>query len=408
MISVEKAIHLVLKNVSPLHPVWVPMEKALGRVLAKGVKAPFDFPRFANSAMDGYALHSADARLASPRKPVDLALQSRTVFAGTRGVDKLAPKSAVRIMTGAPLPKGADAVLPQEEAKIKNGRLILQCPVRYGYNIRPVGEDGRKGERVLSSGTFITPPVIGFLSALGIRRISICRPPRVAIIVTGNEVRPPAEKGLLPGKVCDTHTAFLRAALREFDLQPVWSARVRDRTDSLKSRLKKALGTADLVLVTGGVSVGERDFVRPVAKSLGVKTIFWGVAQKPGKPLFFGRKNNCFLFGLPGNPAAAVVCYLEYVRPALLKMLGFSKCRAIETTARLVEHAQTHSNRTFLLRGRLCGQNGDRRVVISKKQGSHLLRSFVDSNCLAILPNDFRYEDRKQNIKVHLYPWRTI
>jgi molybdopterin molybdotransferase len=408
MISVEKAIHLVLKNVSPLLPIEVPVENALGRVSAKTVKAPFDLPRFTSSAMDGFALRNADTLAASLRKPVELTLRAKTIFAGQRSSRKLEPKTAVRIMTGAPLPRGANSVLPHEEAKVQNGKLILQLPAAAGGNVRPAAEDCQKGERILRPGTFIDPMAIGFLSALGIKRIAIHRPPQVAIIITGNEIRP-IDAGRLPDDaVYDTHGNFLKAALREFGLTPVSITYVRDRFDSLQSTLKRALQRVDLVLVTGGVSVGERDFVRPVAKSLGVKTIFWGVAQKPGKPLFWGRKDDRFIFGLPGNPAAAVVCYLEYVRPTMLKMLGFSEYLSEEFSARLIRPAKSHNSCTLFLRGNVFAQKGEKRVAVRGKQGSHLLSSFVGSNCLAIVPKNSHNKSYKQLVKVHPYPWRNV
>ncbi|HLG93876.1 MAG TPA: gephyrin-like molybdotransferase Glp [candidate division Zixibacteria bacterium] len=408
MISVEKAVHLVLKNVSPLRPTRVPIEKALGRVSAKTVKAPFDLPRFASSAMDGFALRSSDTRLATSRKPVELALQPKTIFAGPGRKDKLLPKTAVRIMTGAPLPKNADCVLPQEEVWLKNGQLILPSSVPAGCNVRPRGEDCIKGELVLKPGSFIDPLALAFLSALGIKRIAVYRPARVAIIITGDEVSPLTVRRLPDGGVYDTHSSFLKAALCEFGLKPVSLAYVRDRFGSLVSKMKRALRDSDLLLVTGGVSVGERDFVRPAANRLGVKTIFWGAAQKPGKPLFFGRKGNHFVFGLPGNPAAAVVCYLEYVRPALRRMLGFSECAPVEISARLVRPVNVNGNRTIFLRAGLSARRGNWYVRPAGKQGSHLLRSFTASNCLAVIPKGMPNEKQKKVVNVHPYPWRTI
>ena len=408
MISVEKAIHLVLKNVSPLLPTKVPMENALGRVSAETVKARFDLPRFASSAMDGFALRNADTLAASYRKPVQLTLQAKTIFAGQHSSRKLQPKTAVRIMTGAPLPKGANSVLPQEEVRVNKGKLFLEVPVASGANVRPSGEDCQKGDRILRPGTFIDPMAIGFLSALGIKRIAIHRPPRVAIIITGNEVRPIGTIRLPKGAVYDSHSSFLTAALCEFGLRPVSITYVRDRSDLICTKMKRSLQQADLILVTGGVSVGERDFVRPVAKSLGVKTVFWSVAQKPGKPIFFGRKRSRFVFGLPGNPAATVVCYLEYVRPALRRMLGFFECAPVAVPARLVQPISVNGSRTTFLRAHLFARKKNWYANPAGRQGSHLLRSFVTSNCLVIIPTNLHNKNRKQLANAHPYPWRTI
>lgn len=407
MISVGKAQKLVVEKTRPLATVRVPTGEAMGRVATRDVTAPIDLPRFASASMDGYAVSSRDTRGASHGSPAKLRLVRRRILAGSKPGLAVPDGAAVRIMTGAPLPTGVDAVIAQEDARIERGALWMDGPLRAGTNVRRVAEDCRKGEKALAAGTLVQPGVVALLAALGVNRIEVRRPPRVAIVVTGNEVRRPTARSLPEWAVRDSHAAFLRAALQEFRIRPALVSYARDRVPDIRRRIARALDRADLVIVTGGVSVGERDLVRPVLSALGVRTVFWGVAQRPGKPLYFGTRGNVAVFGLPGNPASTIVCYCEYVRPAIRKMLGYRRCYPEEWAARLATPIRPAGGRTRFLRGRLTMHGGAWAVSVARRQASHMLGAFVGSDCLVVVPARVRgsLEVRSQ-VRVHPFPWR--
>jgi len=300
-----------------------------------------------------------------------------------------------------------DAVLPQEEARLEGGALLVTRPVRAGRNVRRAAEDCRRGDLVVAKGSRLQPGAIALLSILGVRQVDVRRAPRVAIVVTGSEVRPPAARSFPDYAVRDSSAAFLTSALKEFGITPSLVLYARDRAAEIREALARAFVRADLVIVTGGVSVGERDLVRPALSSLGARTIFWGVAQKPGKPLYFGDRRGVKILGLPGNPASTVVCYCEYVRPAIRVMLGEARGTPEEWAARLVAPVSREESKTQFLRGRL--EQGERgwSVAVDRRQGSNLLRSFLGSDCLVVVPpGPGRPLRAGSPVRVHPLPWR--
>lgn len=407
MISVSRAQRLVLARTRPLPAVRVRLSDALNRVATRDIRAPFDLPRYTASSMDGHAVASHATRGASAARPVRLRILRRAIFAGSRPGKALPAGAAVRIMTGAPIPVGTDAVIPLEEARVERGALVVMRPVRAGSFVRRAAEDCRKGDIVVPRGTRVHAGAVALLSILGIRRVVVRRAPRVAIVVTGSEVRLPTARPLPPYAVWDSHAAFLTAALKELGIRPGLVSYARDRAVEIRSRLAHALARADIVVVTGGISVGERDLVRPALASLRVRTVFWGVAQQPGKPLYFGLRRGVAVLGLPGNPASAVVCYCEYVRPALRRMLGDMGCMPEEWSARLVAPVPSGGTRARFLRGHLRGNGGAWRVTVARRQGSNLLGSFLASDCLVIVPAGARRPLRAgAEVRVHPLPWR--
>jgi len=407
VISVARARKLVLEKARPLPTVRVSTAEALGRIAARDIAAPIDLPRFASASMDGFAVSSRAARGASRQRPVTLRLVHRKIFAGSKPGTAVPGGSAVRIMTGAPLPAGVDAVLRQEDALVQHGALRVDRPLRAGTNVRKAAHDCRKGETAVTAGTLVQPGVVALLGALGVNRIAVRRPPRVAIVVTGSEVRRPAARSLPEWAVRDSHAAFLVAALQEFRIKPLLVSYARDRAPDIRRQIARALDRADLVIVTGGVSVGERDLVRPVLSSLNVRPVFWGVAQAPGKPLYFGTRGNVAVFGLPGNPASTIVCYCEYVRPAIRRMIGYRRCNPEGWTARLATPIRSVGGRTRFLRGRLSVRGGAWTVSVIRRQGSHMLGAFVGSDCLVIVPAGVRHPLAvRSEVRVHALPWR--
>lgn len=387
--------------------IRVPVSEAVGRVTTRGIRAPFDLPRFATSSMDGYALRSAATRGATPVRPARLRIARRAIFAGLPPGPPVRGDAALRIMTGAPLPRGADAVLPQEECRVDGPWLIVARPARAGRHVRRAAEDCRRGDRIVPKGTRLEPGTIALLSILGVREVHVRRPPRVGIVVTGSEVRPPAARAIPRYAVRDSHAAFLAAALKEFGIGPSCVAYARDSTVEIRRALAAATARADLLVVTGGVSVGDRDLVRAALSSMGARTIFWRVAQKPGKPLYFGTCRGVPVMGLPGNPASVVVCYCEYVRPAIRKMLGERNAAPEEWQARAANPIPRDGSRTGFVRGRLALRPLGWRVSADRRQASNLLRSFLECDSVIVVPPGSGGPLRPgSRVRVHPLPWR--
>ncbi len=382
MISVENARQLILKNALPLQPILMPLVQSLGLALAKDVPSPSDYPLYDVSAMDGYALKASDLRGASKAKPVTLKVQG-TQHAGDFLKTRLQTGGCFKVMTGGVIPSGADSVLERELVVEKDGRAEFYQPLVKGRNIRYRGESIRKGDLALKAGSLLHSRAIGFLASLGIEKAWVIPAPRVALLVTGNELVRPGRK-LKPGQIHNSNQWMLETALREQGLNPARSVSVPDHPGKLKSETRKALDTCDLVLLVGGVSVGDSDFSKPILKSLAVQKVFWRVAQKPGFPLYFGKKGKTLIFGLPGNPASAWVNFYEYVVPCLRTLQGLPTGR-VRQTARLVSEGPHRSFKTLFLKARL-KSGSDPQVVLLKGQGSHILQSLAGGDSLAVVP----------------------
>lgn len=371
-----------------------------GKRIATDISAPFDFPLFTSSAMDGYALRWEETKGASKAKPVSLKIAAR-IFAGDNPSQTLQPGETAQIMTGAMLPEGADSVIPLEEVRTaSNEAILIESPCEKGAHVRPRGEEIRKGELAATAGTRITPAVIGYLASLGIREVPAFEAPRICLIPTGSElVSAPAQ--ISPGKIFESNTFALGAALRQGGITPTLLEPVADREETLREAIRKGLEGHDILLVSGGVSVGEKDYVRPVLESLGVEILFHGVAQKPGKPLCFGKRDDRFVFGLPGNPVSALVCFYEYARPALLQWLGQSNVWPREETARLTEGVAKKKGRSHFLRARAVRNGGILHVTPFASQESHRMGSFAQANCLALIPCERERMEKGATITIH-------
>ncbi len=377
MISVEEAQQIVMNEVLSGPVVTLPLQDACGRVLAGELQSPIDSPLFDSSAMDGFAIAACDL---ARHKVVGL------VAAGNTIEKTLHRGEAMRVMTGAMLPQGTTAVIPQEEIlKEEDGTILISSPVTQDLHIRRQGEEVRAGDLVLSKNTPITAGAAGFLSSLGILKIPVFTPPKILIFPTGSELvsHPSA---LQSGKIMESNSCSLSAALFPLNLVPRIVSPVPDIPKVMHAMLEVALSENDFVLITGGVSVGIFDHVKEILASLKVKTCFWKVAQKPGKPLYFGRKNNTFVFGLPGNPASSLVCFYEYVRPALLKWMGFPDCFLKKCEARLLKPFFKKEERVHFVRGKVFYKEGEWQVDPFEGQESHKMGSFAKANCLAVIP----------------------
>ncbi len=286
MISFEEALAILSEHAFPVGTINVPLQDALGCTLAEPVISPADLPYFDNSAVDGYGILSADSNTASPESPIPLELLA-TVPAGESSLKTVTSGTAVKILTGAPVPSGVEAVIMQEFTEQDNGTVFLKRSVKPGENIRYKGEELRQGDIVLSAGTAVNPAVIGLLASLGYTTIKVFRKPKVALIITGNELVPPGE-ALQPGQIYESNSYSLVAALATMGILEVTVSQVKDNREATEQVLQKALEDADVVITSGGVSVGEFDLVKDVFTACNIQPHFWQVAIKPGKPVFFG------------------------------------------------------------------------------------------------------------------------
>lgn len=395
MATFEEARRLLAQSVHRLEPASLRLREALGYVLAQDIYSPLELPLFDSSAMDGYAVRSSDIM---GELPVKLKIAGE-VKAGDFKKRGLVKGEAYRIYTGAQIPVGADAVLVQEEGEEAEGFVIVKRHVRHGDNVRKAGEEVRKGELVLNAGTLLTPPAIGMLATMGISRVSVTRKPSVFVIATGSEVVEPGKR-LKPGKVYESNTYSIHAALRSMGIDRVKAARAKDDPSSIEALFRKALDAHDVLVFTGGVSVGRYDFVSGVFEKTGVEEVFHKVAQKPGKPVYFGRCDGKLIFGLPGNPASALVCFYQYVYPAIRKMSGLDPIFLQEGEFILEENIQVKPGKVHFIFGKATGGS----VVPLPHQASHMLSSFAVANCMVVVPAGQSLIKKGELVRVQFLP----
>jgi len=384
MIEYADARALVLAAAKGLAAESVPLARALGRTLARDVKAAEDIPPFTKATMDGYAVQAADTSQAAAA-PVSLeVLEDLPAGRPTRTV--LGPGQAVRIMTGAPLPAGADAVVMVEDTE-RSGRWVeVRREVRPGSNIGLAGEDLRRGEPAVGRGALIGPAETGMLAAAGAARVAVSRRPRVAVIATGDEIVEPG-RPKRRGQIRNANGPALVALAAAAGAETVYLGIARDRSASLAAKLAKAR-RADVIVLTGGVSVGDYDLVKAGLEAAGIKPVFWQVRIKPGKPVFFGVRGRQLVFGLPGNPTSAMVTFHLFVRPALDHLLGRAVVGPAPAKAVLEGTIVLKPGRTQFLRGCLVGTGPVLTVAPYDDQRSGVLRSMVRGRVLIVVPAD--------------------
>ena len=404
MLSVEEALERILSAFRPLEPERVPILEALGRVLAEDIYADEDIPPRANSSMDGYAVLSADTAGASRGVPVRLRVVGE-LAAGYVTDTEVTPGTAIRIMTGAPIPPGADAVVRVEDTEAEGEWVDVFAGAEVGQYVRPAGEDVRQGELVLQRGTLVRPQEVGMLATLGHKEVLVVRRPRVAILATGDEVAE-IDAPLAPGKIRNANSHSNAAQVVKCGGIPIMLGIARDRTQELTERIRAGLARGvDLFLTSGGVSVGDFDMVKGVLAAEG-EINFWRVRMKPGKPLAFGRIGAVPVLGLPGNPVSVMVSFEMFVRPAILKMLGLTDWERPTVEATLVDEVKHKDNRRHYLRVRLEKgkekeeHEGEYRAYLTGEQGSGVLSSMVKANALAIIPEDWTHAPAGARVRV--------
>ncbi len=399
MISLEDALAKVLQEVQPLESEGVCLWDAADRIASDSILAPIDLPPFDNSAMDGYAVRAQDVQSASPSSPVTLSvvgeIPAGSVFSGQLGVSQ-----TVRLFTGAILPDGADAVVMQEDtARTVDPRLLLVLePVKPFENVRFRGEDLKKSALLISRGQVFGFAQLGILAASGIESVRAFARPKIALLATGSELRD-AGQPLAKGQIYESNRIAIRTLLDHSSTDSKVFPLVTDSLQATKDALLEAFESCDAVISTGGVSVGDLDFVKQAFSDLGGRIEFWKLALKPGKPFVFGKRKSVPFFGLPGNPVSALVTFQLLVRPAINKMRGMISWRHRITGGVLAEPIKNHGDRRHFVRVKV-DEAG--RVKLAGSQGSHILRSLSESNGLLDV---FPGESLAQGTTVSVINW---
>lgn len=393
MISVSEARDIITQNIFSLAPINFKLENASGKVLAEDIYALLDIPAYPQSSMDGYAISFHDWQ-----KNKKLKIQGESA-AGSQQNIKLLPGNAVRIFTGAPVPAGADTVVIQEKTKIENGFLIIEDDrLAEGTSVRAKGSEIKKGMMALEKGSLLTPPAIGFLAGIGATIVSAYPIPSVSIIITGNELQEPG-KQLTYGQVYESNSFALKAILHQSGIEEIKLFRAEDTLDAVVKVLKEALQYSDLILFTGGISVGDYDFVLQAAETCGVQQLFHKVKQRPGKPLYFGKKETKVVFGLPGNPSSVLTCFYEYVLLAVSKMTK-KELQLKKLIVPIEKSIQKNTSLTHFAKG---FYNGNTAVQL-EAQYSYQMSSFATANCLIKIEEDVTLIKENEMVEIHLLP----
>ena len=383
LMPIEDALNMLLENANPITETEkLPLTEAQGRILAEDLLSSVDVPPHDNSAMDGYAVHSADLTEA---KEVLLPISQR-IPAGQMG-SELKLGTAARIFTGAPIPPGADAVVMQEVCTPEDGGVKITGPIPVGKNLRKAGEDIRVGDSILKTGTKLKPQDIGLAASVGIGEVSVYKRLRVGIFFTGNELREPGET-LEPGQIYNSNRHTMRGMLENLNCEIIDLGTVEDTLEATKAAMLKAAAESDLVITSGGVSVGEEDYIRIALEELG-QLDMWRINIKPGKPLAFGKVGDTAFLGMPGNPVSVFATFCIFARPFILRKQGTSETKAISFKVPAAFEWSKPGKRHEYVRARVEPDNNGRPVILLyPHQGSGVLTSTSWANGLAIIPAD--------------------
>ncbi|WP_094604358.1 Molybdopterin molybdenumtransferase [Sporomusa silvacetica DSM 10669] len=383
-ISLEEAQTLLLDLVEPAKECLVPLTRAVGRVLSQDIWSDINLPPFDKSPLDGYALQANDTIEVSSSHPVILDVIEE-VRAGYTSLKQVTSGTAIKVLTGAPIPNGADVVIKFEDVNRKGNKLELFYPLKSGSNIICAGEDVGQGEIVAKKGTLLNPPLVGLLAAVGVDLVPLFSKLKIGIISTGDELIDPSDD-LRSGKIYNSNFYSLSAYCSKLGAEAVSMGIVPDEKDAIVERISKALEDTDLVITTGGVSVGDYDIVPTALDHIGAETIFWKIDMKPGSPAIAAKYKNKLVIGLSGNPAAAFITFDLIVGPIIKRMMGFFQELPPRITATLADDFNKSSGQRRFLRGRLDNINGINYAKLTGKQSNGVLKSMVDCNILIDVP----------------------
>lgn len=406
MVSVEKAVDIILANSAALSDESVQLFDVPGRFLKEDVIAREHIPPADNSAMDGYAVIAMDTRGASVESPVSLEIIDEVKAGDPADGITVNKGGAARIMTGAPLPSGADTVVIFEDTREEQGKVHIFAEYAAGENIRRAGEDIARGSVVLRDGQRLGPAEMGLLASLNLQKVQVYRQPRVAIVSTGDEI---SEVGaeLEKGHIRNSNAYTLYGEILNYGAVPHYLGIARDDPVKTRNLLMEAL-RYDICVTTGGVSLGRYDFVKEAVTGLGVEILFDTINMKPGKPCVFGKKGSTLFFGLPGNPVSTMVSFVQFVRPAILRMMGARHIEKPLVRAILEEGIRKKPDRTHFIRGIFTLKEGVFHVSTTGPQGSGILKSMSHANCLIIVPAGVSRLEAGQTVDIQLIYHREI
>lgn len=395
MPTFDVARQIVLSRIAPLGTERVSILEAAGRVLAEDIAAPWSMPLCDNSAMDGFAVRSADCA----GVPATLRVTGY-IPAGGEICGEVLPGCAIRIMTGAPVPPGCDAVVPIEETDWDGDTVTVREPVKPGQHIRLTAEDVRTGETIINAGTLLRPPEISMLASFGRALVPVHRRAKVAILSTGDELVELGEP-LVPGRIINSNILSLAAAVKEIGGEPILLGIARDNRESHLEKMAEGL-KADAFITSAGVSAGDRDLVRDLLAELGVEQLFWKVDMKPGGPTAVAMFEGKPVFSLPGNPVSTMVTFEAFARPALLKMMGHSRLFRPVVTATLMNDLRKKPGKMNLIRVALQGGEGGFRAYSSGIQQTALLKTMLRADALAVFPAELEVLEKGAMVQCHL------
>jgi molybdopterin molybdotransferase len=399
MITVTEAIEQILGTIKPLGLEKINMLDALGRITGEGITAGRNIPPKDNSAMDGYALRFKDTLGASLKNPVILEV-IEDIPAGAVPQNSITAGQTSRIMTGAPIPEGADAVLRMEDTEKDGTRVKIFVEARFGQDIRSEGEDVREGEAVIPKGSIVRPAEIGMLASLGRSFISVYQRPLVAVLATGNELVD-IDENPSPWRIINSNSYSIAAQVMDCGAATMQMGIARDDREDLIAKFQAAL-RADVIISSGGVSVGDYDLVKDIMQEVGSKMQFWQVAMRPGKPLAYGTIGAVPVFGLPGNPVSSMISFEQFIRPALLKMMGHNKIFRKTIKAVLKEDIEKRKGLTHFIRAAVTIADGRYVASTTGEQGSGILKSMVRANGLIVLPEGIETMKAGDEVTVQL------
>lgn len=424
MISFEEALKLVEENVSTLGKTEVALREMAGCYLAEDVVATMNSPQFDNSAVDGYGVKASDLSNASEASPKQLKLVS-AIAAGSPKDLQISAGETVKIFTGARVPTSCEAVVMREYCREENGSVLIACGAQSGENIRRAGDEYKIGETVISAGIKANPPVVALLASLGHTGFSVFKKPRVALVVTGDELVEPGNP-LKDGQIYDSNAYGLSAALNALGISDCKSFIARDTKEETKAAFEKALSESDIVISSGGVSVGDHDYVKETLEGLGFKTVFWRIAIKPGKPVYFGvldTKNSDskgsdskagqrkfvgrkYVFGLPGNPVSVLVTFHQIVKPALRKMAGGTFFRHETLRIATGSALKKRPGRLDFVRGTLKqDENGNTTAIPTRGQESHMLSGLAKAQVMMHFAANLEKLNQGEPLEVSFINW---
>ncbi|MCP4136246.1 MAG: molybdopterin molybdotransferase MoeA [bacterium] len=400
MTPVDEAIKIMLDSIKPLNGEIVPVPESDGRIIYEDIISEIQVPPLNNSAMDGYALLSEESSAASKENPITLTVIDEIQAGGEHEGKELLPGTAIRIMTGAPIPAGADSVIPVEDTSEEAGVVSIYKSLAVHENVRFAGEDIAVGQTVLRKGDKIRSADVGLLVSLNRSEVTVFKRPEIGIISTGDEIVDMGEE-IQPGQIRNSNAYTLYAEIKKYNAVPHYLGIAKDTPEDSKAKFIKGL-EFDMVITTGGVSMGKYDFVKDIMRDLGVEISIETLRMKPGKPLAFGTRGKTLFFGLPGNPVSTMVSFIQFVRPAILTFMGAGKIKKPEVKAVLEGDIRKKAGRKNYIRAYFTIKDNIFTVSTTGPQGSGILRSMSEANCLIILPEEVTSAAAGEEVTIQL------